>query len=156
TDKEANFNLTRWGNHNWQLFTELNDPAHIEKISAAIKDIPKLHADDVSKSKEKIFLHPMDQWHLYSEFENGKVAGGNIRFVWLFGIIGSFVLFLACINFINLTTARSEKRSKEVGIRKAIGSLRKQLIKQFLVESLLVTVFAFVLAVVIAWLVLPA
>jgi putative ABC transport system permease protein len=81
----------------------------------------------------------MEKWHLYSDFKDGKIAGGRIQFVWLFGIISVFVLLLACINFMNLSTARSEKRAKEVGIRKAIGSLRGQLIGQFLSESMLIT-----------------
>lgn len=156
TDEEAKFNLTRWGNHSWQIFVELNDHSGIEKITARIKDIPMQHLNAATEGKEQIFLHPMDKWHLYSDFENGKIAGGKIRFVWLFGIIGSFVLLLACINFVNLSTARSEKRSKEVGIRKAIGSLRVQLIRQFLIESLLVAIFAFIVAIVLAQIALPS
>jgi ABC-type antimicrobial peptide transport system permease subunit len=87
--------------------------------------------------------------------ENGVNTGGPIQYVWLFGIIGSFVLLLACINFMNLSTARSEKRAKEVGIRKAVGSMRSQLIKQFLSESLIVTFIAFIFAIVIVALSLP-
>ena len=80
----------------------------------------------------------MSKWHLYGEFKNGVNMGGAIQYVWLFGIIGSFVLMLACINFMNLSTARSQKRAREVGIRKAVGSLRQQLIGQFYMESVLV------------------
>lgn len=97
-----------------------------------------------------LYLHPMSQWHLYSEFKEGKNVGGAIQYVWMFGIIGIFVLLLACINFMNLSTARSEKRAKEVGIRKTMGSLRKQIIGQFFSESLLTVVLAFVLALVAA------
>ncbi|WP_310589164.1 FtsX-like permease family protein [Dyadobacter sp. Leaf189] len=97
----------------------------------------------------------MSRWHLYSEWENGRNAGGRIQFVWLFGIIGVFVLLLACINFMNLSTARSEKRAKEVGIRKAIGSVRLQLVGQFFSESFLVVGLAFFLSLVLAWLALP-
>ena len=85
----------------------------------------------------------MNKWHLYSDFKNGINTGGAIDNVWLFGITGVFVLLLACINFMNLSTARSEKRSKEVGIRKSIGSVRGQLITQFFSESVMVSVFAF-------------
>src|SRR6185295_17871673 len=94
--------------------------------------------------------------HLYSDFKKGVNTGGRIEFVWLFGIIGIFVLLLACINFMNLSTARSEKRAKEVGIRKAIGSMRRQLIKQFFAESLLVVFIAFFISLIIVTLVLPA
>jgi putative ABC transport system permease protein len=90
----------------------------------------------------------MNNWHLYSDFKDGKVAGGRIKFVWLFSIIGAFVLLLACINFMNLSTARSERRAKEVGIRKTVGSLRRQLIAQFLSESLVVSFLALVLALI--------
>jgi putative ABC transport system permease protein len=88
----------------------------------------------------------MSTWHLYSEFEDGKPAGGRITFVWLFGIVGAFVLLLACINFINLSTARSEKRAKEVGVRKSVGSGKTQLVFQFLSESFLVVIFAFIVS----------
>jgi len=92
---------------------------------------------------------------LYSEYKNGVNAGGKIRYVWMFGIIGFFVLLLACINFMNLGTARIEKRAKEVGIRKAIGSLRRQLVVQFFCESLLVTALAFVCSLILVQLILP-
>jgi ABC-type lipoprotein release transport system permease subunit len=97
----------------------------------------------------------MSKWNLYSEFKNGVNTGGNIQYVWLFGIIGIFVLTLACINFMNLSTARSEKRAKEVGIRKTVGSLRSQIIKQFFAESYLVVLLAFVLCLVLVALLLP-
>ena len=97
----------------------------------------------------QLFLHPMKYWHLRSEWKNGVNAGGLIQTVWLFGITGVFVLLLACINFMNLSTARSEKRAKEVGIRKSMGSVRMQLVNQFFSESFLVVVFAFVFAIVI-------
>jgi ABC-type antimicrobial peptide transport system permease subunit len=103
----------------------------------------------------QLFLHPMSKWHLFSEFKDGVHAGGRIQYVWMFGIIGVFVLLLACINFMNLSTARSEKRAKEVGIRKAIGSLRGQLIRQFFSESLLVSLLAFMLALVLVEISLP-
>ena len=97
----------------------------------------------------------MANWHLYSEFKNGKVVGGRIQFLWLFGLIGVFVLLLACINFMNLSTARSGKRAKEVGIRKAVGSRRGQLVTQFFWESLLVSVLAFLLALLLAQMCIP-
>jgi ABC-type antimicrobial peptide transport system permease subunit len=152
-------NLTEWGNNSWQIFAQLNPSADIDKVSAHIKDL-KLNAltvanDKLSLSfKPALFVHPMNKWHLYSEFKNGVIVGGNIEFVWMFGIIGTFVLMLACINFMNLSTARSEKRAKEVGIRKTLGSLRKQLITQFFSESLLVSAFAFVFSIILVQLTL--
>ena len=97
----------------------------------------------------------MRRWHLYSEFENGVSADGGIQFLWLFGSIGFFVLLLACINFVNLSTARSFNRAKEVGIRKAVGSKRSQLVGQFLGESLLVAALAYALAILLALVALP-
>ncbi|MGH2646651.1 MAG: ABC transporter permease, partial [Ginsengibacter sp.] len=122
-----------------------------------IKDIKlaKVDAQTAKLEKPQMLLYPMSRWHLYAEFKNGVNTGGAIQYLWMFAIIGLFVLLLACINFMNLSTARSEKRAKEVGIRKAIGSLRSQLIKQFFSESLLMAALAFVVAIIIVQLVLP-
>ncbi len=145
-----------WGSNFSQTFTQIADHADMEKVSAKIRNT-KLN--NVSKEEAKyqwaVFLHPMSKWNLYSEFKNGENTGGNIQYVRLFGIIGIFVLMLACINFMNLTTARSEKRAREVGIRKAIGSLRWQLIKQFFAESYLIVLLAFVLSLILVALLLP-
>lgn len=139
-----------------QLFVELNDHADFSKVSAKIKDAKLRKVNpQLAKKKPALFLHPMDKWHLYSEFKNGVNIGGAIQYVWMFGIIGLFVLLLACINFMNLSTARSEKRAKEVGIRKTIGSLRSQLIWQFFIESLLTVLFAFLLSLLLVQLALP-
>jgi ABC-type antimicrobial peptide transport system permease subunit len=98
----------------------------------------------------------MRKWHLYSKFENGvNVTSDQLQIIWFYGIIGAFVLLLACINFMNLSTARSEKRAREVGIRKAMGSIRTQLISQFFSESLIVAGFAFMLAIVLVQFSLP-
>lgn len=107
-----------------------------------------MHLKDYVAVNPVVFLHPMSKWHLYSEWKNGVNTGGRIQFVWLFGIAGIFVLALACINFMNLSTARSEKRAKEVSIRKTVGSLRSQLISQFFSESFLIVFLAFIFAVV--------
>ena len=147
-----------WGSNFTQTFAQLADHADMEKVSVKIKNVKfnKLKDEGDRKYKPVVFLHPMSQWHLRSEFKNGANIGGRIEFVWLFGIIGVFVLLLACINFMNLSTARSEKRAKEVGIRKSIGSVRGQLISQFLSESLVVTFLAFVVALLFVQLMLPA
>jgi putative ABC transport system permease protein len=142
----------KWSNHCGQLFVQLNDGADFDKTTAKIKQVPTPYIKDV---KEEIMLHPVDKLHLYTEFKNGKAAGGRIEFVWLFGIIGGFVLLLACINFMNLSTARSAIRAKEVGVRKTMGSLRRQLIGQFLAESVVVSFIAFFLAILLVQLSLP-
>lgn len=141
-----------WTNHHFQLFAQISDRSDFDKISDKIKHTTWPH---LKANWEEIRLHPMDRWHLYDRFENRKMTGGRLRVVWLFGIIGCFILLLACINFMNLSTARSEKRAKEVGIRKAIGSLRGQLIRQFLGESLMMAFLALVLALALAQLLLP-
>ena len=143
---------TQWDNRVQRIYVQLNDNTDIDRVNEKIKNIISQH---VKNSKEELQLFPMNKWHLYGEFKNGKISGGRIQYVWMFGIIGVFVLLLACINFINLSTARSEKRAKEVGIRKTIGSTKFQLIKQFLSESLLVTALAMMLAIAIVWLAIP-
>ncbi|AXY74488.1 ABC transporter permease [Paraflavitalea soli] len=146
----------QWENNSFQLFVQLADQADIASVSAKIKDSKLKHLDkEGTKTKPALFLQPMSRWHLYQEFKNGVNTGGRIEYVWLFGIIGVFVLLLACINFMNLSTARSEKRAKEVGIRKAIGSMKWQLIGQFFSESLLVVGFSFVTAILLVSLMLP-
>ncbi len=137
----------QWGNNSFQMFVEIADNTTMEKITNTILNVKKNLNEDTAEFNPQIFLFPMKEWYLRGNFENGKQVGGRIKYVWLFGIIGAFVLLLACINFMNLSTARSEKRAKEVGIRKSIGSQRNQLINQFLSESFLVVVFAFILAV---------
>jgi ABC-type antimicrobial peptide transport system permease subunit len=145
-----------WNNNSWQTYVQLADHAAINTVSQKIKDVKLRHVDaDQKVFKPQVFLEPMRNWHLYNEFKNGVHAGGRIQYVWLFGIIGAFVLLLACINFMNLSTARSEKRAREVGIRKAIGSVRGQLVFQFFSESLLVAAFAFLLSLLLVQLALP-
>ena len=146
----------RWDNNSFQIFAQVADNVNMDNVSAKIKDAKLMHVDKGElKQNPQIFLQPMSNWHLYSEFKNGVNVGGRIQFVWLFGIIGVFVLLLACINFMNLSTARSEKRAKEVGIRKAVGSIRTQLISQFLSESMLVVFIAFAIALLFVQLILP-
>lgn len=145
-----------WRPNAFQVYVQLNPNADVAAVSARIKD-SKLNKvnKELAKKKPAVFLHPMEKWHLYSEFKNGVNTGGRITYVWLFATIGIFVLLLACINFMNLSTARSEKRAKEVGIRKAIGSMRGQLIGQFMMESVLMTILSFMLALLLVQLILP-
>jgi len=141
-----------WNNHSVRLYAEVNHADDFASVNKKIKEIATPH--EVA-GEDKVLLQPMTMWHLYSDFTDGKVTGGRIKFVWLFGIIGVFVLLLACINFMNLSTARSEKRAKEVGIRKSIGSLRYQIIAQFLSESVVMALLAFVLSIILVLLFLP-
>ncbi len=145
-----------WDANFSQTFVQIAANADMDKVSAKIKNVKLDNIPEEEKRyKWAAFLQPMSKWNLYNEFKNGINTGGNIRYVWLFGIIGVFVLILACINFMNLATARSEKRAKEVGIRKTVGSMRWQLIKQFFAESYLVVLLAFVLSVILVSLFLP-
>jgi putative ABC transport system permease protein len=145
-----------WRPNAFQLLVQLNDQATFEGASARIKDAKMKKINEaLQKKKPELFLHPMSEWHLKSEFANGKQTGGRMQYVWLFGVVGIFVLFMACINFMNLSTARSEKRAKEVGIRKAIGSLRGQLINQFLSESVITVFISLSVALLLTQITLP-
>ncbi len=146
---------TQWNDHSWQCFAQLADNIGMDKETEKIKNVVQVHKNAKTDGVERTYLYPMDKWHLYSEFKNGKPTGGRIQFVWLFSIIGSFVLLLACINFMNLSTARSEKRAKEVGIRKTVGSLRTQLMGQFLSESVLVAFLSFIFSILLVTVLLP-
>ncbi|WP_157740538.1 FtsX-like permease family protein [Mucilaginibacter xinganensis] len=146
-----------WGPGIVNLYVQLAHNADLDKVSLKVRDEMLRHLKPVAASaKPALFLQPMSKWHLYSEFKDGKNTGGEIQYVRLFGIVGIFVLLLACINFMNLSTARSEKRAREVGIRKAIGSSRSQLIYQFYGESVLCVLLAFLAALLLARLSLPA
>ncbi|TDW97380.1 ABC transporter permease [Dinghuibacter silviterrae] len=143
---------TKWGNRSFFLYALLHPGADANKISEGLRHLPGQH---VEGSTDETFLYPMDRWHLYGDFTDGKPDGGRIRYVWLFGLTGIFVLLLACINFMNLSTARSAKRAKEVGIRKTMGALRGQLVGQFLGESVLLSLLASAAAMLMAALTLP-
>jgi len=146
-------NTTEWGDYSFQVFVELTDASKHEETELNIKDmLTENGEDDIDRA---LFLYPMLRWRLHSNFENGVETGGIIDYVQLFGIIALFILVIACINFMNLATARSERRAKEVGIRKTIGSKRSELILQFLGESLFIALISFVIAVLLAQLLLP-
>ena len=146
-------NKTSWGNNFLRTVVELKEGTTPEAFSAKIKNL--LITKDKNLTDQTMFLFPMRDWHLRDQFKDWINVGGKIDYVRLFAIIGVFVLLIACINFMNLSTARSEKRAKEVGIRKVVGSQRGQLIGQFLSESLLTTLLAFVLSLLLMRLLLP-
>lgn len=154
TNPNVAADIPAWDNNSYNIYAQLKPGASFAAVSAKIKEARMLKNNPPPYHPE-FFVFPMSRWHLYAEFKDGVNTGGLIQFVWLFAIIGVFVLLLACINFMNLSTARSERRAREVGIRKAIGSLRGQLIGQFLTESVLVALAAFAGAIVLAWLALP-
>jgi ABC-type antimicrobial peptide transport system permease subunit len=144
--------MDNWKSSSFQIIAELNPKSGLKKTSDKIKNI--LYENSKDATQPVLFLNPMSRWHLY-EFKNGESINGRMQYVWMVSIIGVFVLFLACINFMNLSTARSEKRAKEVGIRKAIGSLKMQLVYQFLSEALLLVTIAFIFAIILTTLCLP-
>src|ERR1700722_1073905 len=147
---------TQWDNNSFQIYAQITDHADFNAVDRNIIHSKNIHdAPEDKKYNAQVFLNPMRDWHLRTHFENGIKTGGPIEYVKLFSIIGAFVLLLACINFMNLSTARSEKRAKEVGIRKSIGSLRSQLIMQFYIESLLIVVLAFALSLLFVQFILP-
>jgi putative ABC transport system permease protein len=147
-------NEHNWDNKPFNIYVQLQPNTTVEAAEATVHDlffkhVPADFLQTITKFKPFVTIIPMSTWHLYSDIKEGEPSGGRIAYVWLFGTIGVFVLVLACINFINLSTARSEKRSREVGVRKSVGSSHRQLIIQFLSESLLVVLIAFAMSSVL-------
>ena len=140
----------------FSVYAELKPGVSFGAVSAKIRDIEKGEKDNVNAVNSTVILYPMRRWHLFNEYKNGQANSGFIDYVRMFTLIGALVLLIACINFINLSTARSEKRAREVGVRKAVGSRRKDLILQFLIESCLITFISFLFTVLVVQLCLPA
>lgn len=146
-----------WSNHFLKVYAEILPTTDFTTASARIQDAEMKNLRDFPEQaaeKPEVFLHPMSNWHLYS-FKNSVVNKEPVRMVRLIGLIGVLVLVLACINFVNLSTARSEARAKEVGIRKTIGSMRGQLIGQFFSESFLVVFLSLVFSLLLAAALMP-
>ncbi|NCD71656.1 ABC transporter permease [Mucilaginibacter agri] len=144
-----------WTNNSFNMYVELQPGVTNEQVAGKIKNIVYKNSTLMRAGKPEIILYAMKDWHLYTQFINGKPTAGFIEYVRMFSIIGILVLLIACINFMNLSTARSERRAREVGVRKALGSQRKDLIFQFLTESILISFLAFLLSVVLVQLALP-
>jgi putative ABC transport system permease protein len=144
--------MDNWRSSSFQIYAQLNPNASFESTSAKIKNVLFDHTQEATRPQ--LYLNPMEQWHLY-EFRNGQSVPGRLKLVYAVGIIGVFILTLACINFVNLSTARSEKRAKEIGVRKTLGSVKSQLVNQFLCESFLVSIFALALAMVTVIVLMP-
>jgi putative ABC transport system permease protein len=143
-----------WGNNSVRTYVLLKPGVNITGMQAKMKVLKPRY--DPSEPKWQMFLYPMSRWRLHSSFENGVESGGKITTVKLFGVIAGFVLLIACINFMNLSTARSEKRAKEVGVRKVVGADKRSLIFQFISESVLISGLAGILSVGMVYLLLPS
>lgn len=142
-----------WGNNTITTYIELAEGASADAVNAKIKDfVTKRRNGD---GDIEVFLHALPDWWLYSKFENGVAVGGRVEIVQAFTFIACFILIISCINFINLSTARSEKRAKEVGVRKVAGAARSSLIGQFLYEAILIAFLSAVLALIVVWFCLP-
>jgi len=158
------YNTTDWirysendwsNNSSFQIFVELNDPKNKVAAEGSIHDLLARHGQD-KEIKHDLFLYPLTRWRLHSNFANGVEQGGMSDYVQLFSIIAVFIIVIACINFMNLATARSEKRAREVGVRKSVGSQRWQLILQFIGESMSLAFISYLVALLAAQLLLPA
>ncbi|WP_158795871.1 ABC transporter permease [Pedobacter sp. L105] len=141
-----------WGNFNFLAMAKVNNPANIDLINAKVK---KLFNENYKDQKNENFLFPLSDKHLYGEFLNGKSVGGDIERIYLFIALAFGILLVACINFMNMATAKSERRAKEVGIKKTIGATRGSLITQFLTEAMVLTTVAVLIAVAIVEATLP-
>ena len=144
-----------WGNNSIKNFVLLKPGVSQAAFDAKVKDVTINHTKDGDKSTTQVFTQPFEDMWLYSKSDNGQYVGGRIERVKIFSIIAAFILLIACINFMNLSTARSEKRAKEVGIRKVVGAQKVFLIAQFIGESIILAFLAGVLAIIIVWIALP-
>lgn len=142
-----------WGNNSTRTYVLLKPNTGLASIAPKMKVLKGRYQPE--ETKWEMFLYPLERWRLYSSFKGGVESGGRIEFVRLFGIIALFILLIACINFMNLSTARSEKRAKEVGIRKVVGAPKSSLIGQFIGESVLLALIAGIIALVIVQISLP-
>ncbi len=152
--KDDNEWVTEWGNNGPSCYVILREGSDAAAVSDKIKDFVKARNDEY-ESNVSLFLVPFSQRYLFGRYENGKQTGGRIEYVQLFSIIAIFILIIACINFMNLSTARASRKAKEVGIKKSVGAQRQSLIFQYLSESLVTSFMALLLALAIVWLFLP-
>ncbi len=145
-----------WNDNSTPTYVMLKPNASYASVASKIHGLRQQYSEDAKKMKWELFLYPLERWRLYSSFTNGvEDNGGRSTFVKLFGIIAGFILLIACINFMNLSTARSEKRAKEVGIRKVVGAQKSSLVGQFIGESVLISFLAGVVAILIVLISLP-
>lgn len=136
-----------WGNYSFQTYVLLKPGVDLDKLNKKINKVVERY--DPNNKENQLFLYPFVKGHLYGQFKNGVNTGGAIEYVRLFLFLAIGILLIACINFMNLSTARSERRSREVGIRKVVGARRIAIIQQFLGESVLTAFLSFIVAVLI-------
>jgi putative ABC transport system permease protein len=146
--------MTNWQNSSWSVFVQTVPGANLQLVEKKINEI-KVQHDPGDKKISTYFTFPISKWRLHSDFKDGKNIGGMIEYVRLFTIIALIILLIACVNFMNLSTARSEKRAKEVGVRKTLGSDKRQLVLQFFFESMILAFIAFAFSVLAVFLLLP-
>jgi putative ABC transport system permease protein len=144
---------THWQNNSVGTYVKLREGEDADQFNTIVKDVAKKHSD--KETSREIFIYPLSKMRLYSRFENGVPAGGRIEIVRMLGLLGICLIAMACVNFVNLSTARAQRRSKEVGIRKVTGAYRYSLIIQFLCESVLIALGAGIFSVVMVYLLLP-
>ena len=154
--KENNNWISNWGNTDAPTFVQLRKDANVAAVAAKIKDFVYRYKEKSKGFVMELALQPYTEKYLHSTFKNGQLAGGRIEYVRLFTLVALFILLIACINFMNLATARSAKRAKEVGVRKVVGAVRFALIGQFIGEAMLLTFFSFIIAIVLVAAFLPA
>src|SRR5205085_12012581 len=147
--------MNNWQNSSWDVYLQVAPGTNMSQLEKNINAIKQEH-DPGDKKISTYFTFPMSKWRLYSDFKDGKNTGGMIEYVKLFTIIAIIILLIACVNFMNLSTARSEKRAKEVGVRKTLGSGKKQLVLQFFFESMILAFVAFIISIGTVYLLLPA
>jgi putative ABC transport system permease protein len=146
-----------WNDNSTNTYVMLKRNTSYAVVAPKLKYLKHSYHEESKTLKWELFLYPLKRWHLYSSFTDGEEDNkGRSSFVKLFGIIAAFILLIACINFMNLSTARSEKRAREVGIRKVIGARKGWLIGQFMAESIFIAFVAGIVAIIIVQVSLPA
>jgi len=154
SDENTKRSMNQWVNSSWMVYIQPQPGTSLTLLTKNINELKKQH--DPNDNVSTYFLFPMSKWRLYSDFKDGKNTGGMIEYVRLFSIIAIIILLTACVNFMNLSTARSEKRAKEVGIRKTLGSEKRQLVFQFFLESMILVLIAFIFSLIAIYFLLPA
>jgi ABC-type antimicrobial peptide transport system permease subunit len=153
---EDNSWAKEWGNNGPNCLIMLRKDANQKLVESKVKKFLDNYNKEQSASfRIELGMQPYRDWYLNSNFKNGEITGGRIQYVKLFSIVAVFILLIACINFMNLTTARSAKRAKEIGVRKVAGAIKSVLMRQFLSEALMITLISISLSVVLVAILLP-